>query len=1003
MAKEKFIAVHDKLTEHAQMTPGAIAVICADKELSYKELDQESDYLAASFFALIPEIRQGDFITLVLDRSFSIHIAIMGVLKTGAAFIPLTLDTPPERIAYSINDSKSKAIITTAKIKAELLEIGKCTCKIFTLEELLAKAKKEHLKKQVVHVSPDDMAMCIYTSGSTGNPKGVTLNHRAIYEEFFPEQWIAIAQYQIHRLADISPFTFILFYTGFFYCIYAGALFYLNKENELKDLTKFSEQIKKYQLDSVIGIPSFIEILLSAANKENFESIIGLYMGGEPLSPEHAAKIFSKLPTVKIINGYGTTETCSMAVCKVLQNTTSSFTNGIPYQTKVFIVDEEGNELGPNQKGELLIQGKTLSCGYLNRPDDTAKSFIEYRGERTYKSGDLAYRTDNGEIVICGRTDDMVKSNGQRIELQEIEQSILKIEAIKQASVILKTNEKENFLVAFIVAGTDISTKAIKEELSRILPPYMIPSVFVTLDKMPLNKHGKIDKQSLKTMDISFKLLNEDSSEIVIENILCSAVQKVLDLKKDPTKEDNFFELGGSSISAVELIIEIEKHHLTLTVSDIYYGKTIDRIAKKIQSNKNTDDNEKYEEQCRKKTFNIKAEQDFFLSEEEQKSGSNYVYNFSYVVTLGNQYDEKKLCEAVDKTLQKHPMMMSVFSKDETGKYSVSYRPELIKKTELWHTSEKEFNKFKEKPERPFNLFGEHLYRTKVIVTEKNKYLFVEVHHSLGDYYSCFIFAVQTFNEYYQEKSGDDFYYSYLQDLENTKKSTKYTEAKRYYESLKGDFKWCCVLEYDHTKSFGKSAYLDYDLGISLDQMNQAEKRRSTSRNELSIAAAILALSEMTGKKKICYTWTYDNRKEGKYLETIGSFEENLPIFIDLEKTDSPSKVLSEISEQILKGIFYSECLGDIFYNDELDTYTLEIIYQKQVHENTMLNLIPPEVQIEEVGLNRNAAMPFEIEVRESPSGLSLFIEYAENLYTPKQALHYAELLKKNLTLLMST
>ena len=119
MAKEKFFAVHDKLTEHAQMTPGAIAVICADKEFSYKELDQKSDYLAASLFALIPEIRQGDFITLVLDRSFSIHIAIMGVLKTGAAFIPLTLDTPPERIAYSINDSKSKAIITTEKIKAE--------------------------------------------------------------------------------------------------------------------------------------------------------------------------------------------------------------------------------------------------------------------------------------------------------------------------------------------------------------------------------------------------------------------------------------------------------------------------------------------------------------------------------------------------------------------------------------------------------------------------------------------------------------------------------------------------------------------------------------------------------------------------------------------------------------------------------------------------------------------------------------------------------------------
>ncbi|MBP5247368.1 MAG: AMP-binding protein, partial [Fibrobacter sp.] len=553
MVNPFFIAAHDKISGFAKTQPDAIAVICGEQEYTYKELDEQSDLFAAALAKLVPETGRGKFVSLLLNRSFFVHVAIIGVLKTGAAFIPFTPDIPIERIKFSVKNAESKVLITTEKIKESLPDLEDSSYKVLTVEELLLKAENEHLEKPEVCVLPSDMAMCIYTSGSTGNPKGVLLDHRSVFEEYRSEHLNKVFPCVPHRIGDICPFTYILFYSTFFYHLYAGVAMYVNAEVELKDLNRFADQIFKHRIDVIMGIPSFFDMFTSLVDKRKLESLNGLIMGGEALSAEVCKRLFVALPSIRITYGYGCTESNSAALYKIIRNAEEPFTNGIPHdKIHAIIVDENGIEVPIHEKGELLLQGETISQGYLNDPKETAKCFVDYNGKKAYKTGDRAYKNENGEFVICGRTDDMVKFHGQRVELPEIEKNLLKIPSIRQACVLLRA--AEDFIAAFIVSDQKIHSKEIKEILSKSLPPYMIPSVFVQLEKMPVNAHGKVDKKSLKTMKIEFEE-SECLSSKSVETILCDAIKNVLGLEKDISLKDDFFELGGSSISAVELVL----------------------------------------------------------------------------------------------------------------------------------------------------------------------------------------------------------------------------------------------------------------------------------------------------------------------------------------------------------------------------------------------------------------------------------------------------------------
>lgn len=995
---KNFVSVQDKLSEYARTKPESTAIICDDKIYSYKMLDEQSDKIAAALHKICPQITKESLVLFVLNRSFYVPAVIFGILKTGAAFIPQTPEIPAERIKYSMKDSKSPLLITSEKIRQKKPELEDTSYKIVTVEELLSLAEKENLSQYRIQVTSTNLAMCLYTSGSTGNPKGVLIEHRSVFTEGSRETFLETLMPGTLVFDDIAPITFVLFYTGFFGAVYSGLGLHLSLEGDLKDLKKFSEQMYQYKVNTILGIPSFFKLYFAYASGEQLKYVMHLGTGGEPLLFDDAKKMFEKQPQLRIVYGYGATELDSVAVYKIVSKDTEVFSNGSPFFCKAYILDEDEKELGVNQKGELVMSGPITFRSYLNLPEETSRNLISLNGKKAYKTGDLAYWTENGEIIICGRADEMVKFKGQRVELPEIEKTLLNIPGIDKAKVILKKRDRGEFLAAFVLSDKKISTGLLQKELSKTLPPYMIPQVFVQLESMPVNQNGKIDKLALKNMEIPFETEEYKKAETESESIICNAFKKVLELgERNIGSHDDFFKLGGSSLDTLELIMELEKQGLVLSASDIYRGRTVEKIAESARFRPDSQNLKEFEFECRKKTYKVTTEQKFMLEEELSKSDERSVYNLFFICDFGKKYNSEKLRAAVDKVVASHPAFSSVFSKNNEDEFFISYHPELTKKTELVNLTEEELEEFRQKPGKAFAIFEETLFRPKVFVTEKSIYLFFEIHHAIGDGYSLGLIVPQILAAYSGEKLDEDYFYSYLQSISDIENSPEYKEARHYYDSLKGNEKWCDILSYDHSKTFGTSCCPVFETGVRTAELEKAEKKFSTSRNALSIACALLALSEITGEKKVCFSWTYDNHKEAKYSDSIGCFIKNLPAFADFEKLDTKEKLIAEINEQIEKGIYYSEYLDLFFASDpDLDSYSAEIIYQKHVFD-----IFPyfknSGIEPEEIELEHPAPVVLEIEMFEEDGKLFSLVEYADNLYTKEQIEKFVERFNKHL------
>jgi len=993
-----FASVQDKLTEYARIAPDSTAIIWNDTLYSYKMLDEDSDKIAAALHKLYPQITKESLVLFVLNRSFYVPVVIFGILKTGAAFIPQTPETPAERIKYSMKDSKSPVLITTEKIRQEKPELLDSDYKLYTVEELLTLAEHENLVRLQVTVSPSNLAMCIYTSGSTGKPKGVLIEHRAVYTEGNTGNFLETLILGTLVIDDIAPITFVLFYTGLFGAVYSNLALHLSFETDLKDLKKFSEQMHTYKVNTIIGIPSFFNLYFSHATKEQLKHVKYLGTGGEPLIFEDAKKMFEKQPSLKIVYGYGATELNAIAVYKIVSKDTAVFSNGSPFFSKAYILDEDGTELGVGQKGELVMSGSIVFRGYLNLHEETDKALIEINGKKAYKTGDMAYWTENGEIVICGRADDMVKVHGQRVELPEIEKTLLTLPEIDKAKVILKQKEKDAFLAAFVTSEKKINTGVLQKELSKTLPVYMIPQIFVQLEKMPVNLNGKIDKLALKEMKIDFAPNTFKNAETEIEAIILKTAKKVLELgDRNVSIDDDFFMLGGSSLNALELIMELEAYDLVLSTSDIYRARSFRKIAAAAQFKKDKQILNEAEAKYRTKAYKVTAQQKFMIEEELARPSGTFVYNEYFVCDFGKKYNAEKLTATIDNVIASHPILSSVFSKNEKGDFLISYHPELTKKTELVTLTEKEFEAFKQTLGKPFDILGETLFRSKVIVTEKSNYLFFDCHHSIADGYCISVLFPQIVVAYSGEELAEDYFYSYLESISDTEHTPDYEKALQYYMSLKGNHTWCNNLEYDHSQPFGIARYPIFETGVTTKQLEIAEKKISVSRNVFAIASAILTLSELSDKKQICFNWTYDNRKEAKYSESIGCFIKTLPIFADLEKLDVKEKLIKEINDQISRGIYYSEYLEAIFGNDsDFDSYSAEIIYQKHVFD-IFPHLRKTEIEVEEIELSLPSAFVLELEMIEKDGKLFNLIGYAENLFTKEQIEHFSKVFNKHL------
>ncbi|KAA1241427.1 non-ribosomal peptide synthetase, partial [Aquimarina sp. RZ0] len=537
--------------DQVSKNPDAIAVVFEDKELTYKELNEKSNRLAHHLQKQY-ELDSGSFVGIMLERSEWSIISMLGIMKSGAVYVPIDTEYPISRKSFIIEDTQLKVLIIESENLFDSIELN---VPVFSIDIELESLSQEDtfFKNPSFKVLPNDLAYVIYTSGSTGVPKGVMIEHQSIINTICSQIDSFSIKANDHCL-QFASHSFDASVWEIYISLLGGASLYIVSEGVKSDTTLFSTYIKKNGVTFATLPPAFLQVL----NGDDLLGIETLITAGEKI-PVEVAQLFSE--NHKYINAYGPTETSICATTFDGPIVGDNVPIGKPISnTSVYIVDSEINLLPIGVVGELCIGGPGLARGYLNRKELTNEKFVNnpfVDGESLYKTGDLARWLADGNIEFIGRTDDQVKIRGYRIELEEIERAVLSNENIQSCCVLVKDDAMGNrLLVGYLVGKEDFNTEDTQDYLKRKLPEYMVPGIWVTLPEMPLTRNGKIDKKRLPSPEQPDTGIAYVAPRNKIESELVAIWEELLGIESVGIHDD-FFALGGHSILAIKLVSKV--------------------------------------------------------------------------------------------------------------------------------------------------------------------------------------------------------------------------------------------------------------------------------------------------------------------------------------------------------------------------------------------------------------------------------------------------------------
>ncbi|MCP4416486.1 MAG: amino acid adenylation domain-containing protein, partial [Chloroflexi bacterium] len=571
--------VHELIAEQANNHPETTALIFGQQQMSYGELNGRSNQLARALQAngIGPESKVG----LFTKRSFEMVVAVLAVFKAGGAYVPLDPAYPPDRLAYMVADSGMTTILTTESL---LPMMDGYETAVLCLDRDWDEQIGHHSDTNPVSgATVDNLAYIIYTSGSTGRPKGVAVTHRGLVNMGQAlGQLFAISRQS--RILQFASFSFDASVAEMVVALQNGIALVLATSEDLLMGPSFV-QLMQQQKVTVATLPPSALALLSPDDFPLLETIVSV---GEACSAEVVARWATEK---RFINGYGPTEGTVGAITAVLNPNDPRPVIGRPLPNyKVYMLNEQLQPVPVGVLGEIHIAGMGLARGYLNRPQLTAEKFIpnpfaNNDDERMYKTGDLGRYLADGRIEFMGRVDHQVQIRGFRIELGEVESALRQHRAVQDVLVLAKDNDGDAQLVAYVV-GDEEGLGDLRPFLSRSLPAYMIPAVFILLESFPLTPNGKIDRKALPAPDGQ---LGGSFNEVFIapQDALESQLAQIWqDILKMPTisTDANYFEIGGHSLQAVTLFAAIEKKiRLRLPVSLLFQAPTIGSLATAIR------------------------------------------------------------------------------------------------------------------------------------------------------------------------------------------------------------------------------------------------------------------------------------------------------------------------------------------------------------------------------------------------------------------------------------
>jgi len=576
-------SIAEQFARQVQLSPDALAVIHNEKTWTYAELDRQANSLAKQLYS-IGVGRTTNVVAILLERSFDLVVAQLAVLKCGAAYLPLDLSMPDERLQFVINDSGAPVVITASKLELpgiiDLLRIDLDTDSL--IEDSVFDFDNQS--------NGDSTAYIMYTSGSTGQPKGVKIAHRGIsrlvknngYLPFSADDRVAFAANPAFDASTMEVWGPLL---------NGGSLVVIDKAAFLQP-QQFAQVLIEQQITALF-ITSALFNQYANTIPEALAQVKYLLTGGERGDVSSFAKVLQAGGHNHLIHCYGPTETTTFAIThrvSEIPDGAKSIPLGKPIaNTSIYILDSVGQPVPVGVMGEIYIGGAGVALGYLDRPELTAERFLTdpYAPERNalmYKTGDLAYWRTDGCIEFVGRNDFQVKIRGFRIELGEIEARLAAHPELTEVLVMAREDQPgEKRLVVYYSGAETVNAEVLRQWLSDSLPDYMIPAAYVKLAALPVNANGKVDRKALPAPDgHAFAQRSYEAPQGEVEQQLAGLWQDLLKMEQIG-RLDNFFEMGGHSLLAVQLMLRIQQDFsVELSLQDVFLKPVLQELAECI-------------------------------------------------------------------------------------------------------------------------------------------------------------------------------------------------------------------------------------------------------------------------------------------------------------------------------------------------------------------------------------------------------------------------------------
>ncbi|WP_176728540.1 non-ribosomal peptide synthetase, partial [Planobispora rosea] len=591
--------LHDLVADVALRTPDAVAATCAGDRLGYAELDRRARRLAARLRAC--GAGPGSIVGVCLPRSLDVPVALLAVLHTGAAYLPLEADYPVERLAYMLDDAAARVVVADASTVSRLPGNVRVVAPDDPGDREGGGAGRRETPagddaegnggSEGVPADPADLAYVIYTSGSTGRPKGVGVTHEAVVCRVRDPQWLPLSEHEVFMLA--TPLSFDVSVLELFGCLVNGHTLAIMPAGKA-----LPERVAAFLADEPVTVAWLTAALFHAVvdcADRPFPSVRHLIAGGDQLSADHVARAAALVPNGQVVNGYGPTECTIFTTSYAIPGQHGGrvpIGRALPY-TGTHIVGRDLTPVPPGVVGELLVAGAGLARGYLGRPALTAERFVPNPfagppGGRLYRTGDLVRRRGDGLIEFLGRADQQVKIRGFRVELEEVEQVLRRHPAVGDAVATAPEHDGDRRVIAYIVpapgGGAPPATAEVLRHCRESLPDYMVPALFVTLDALPVSPNGKLDRAALPRPGTD----RPDLGGYVpprgrLQRELAGIWTALLGLDRVGA-HDHFFDVGGHSLLASRLLARVRKtFSCEVPLADFLAAPTVAALAELVR------------------------------------------------------------------------------------------------------------------------------------------------------------------------------------------------------------------------------------------------------------------------------------------------------------------------------------------------------------------------------------------------------------------------------------